>query len=132
MRKLLTILATVASLSCYSQNWVTDKNIDSKISGQSQFDDGPSVVVVEFWADFNKQNAFQDWNKVKGVKYYRCDIALSPKSKKEFRIRMVPTIIIFVDGVKVDAFKAGLDLLCPVDLGELSEAIDDAQKTSQF
>ena len=28
MRKLLTILATVASLSCYSQSWVTDENID--------------------------------------------------------------------------------------------------------
>ena len=94
MRKLLTILATVASLSCYSQSWVTDENIDSKISGQSQFDDGPSVVVIEFWADFNKENAFQDWNKLKGVKYYRCDIAQAPKSKKEFRIRMVPTKMI--------------------------------------
>ena len=105
---------------------------EDKISSQSQFDDGHSIVVIEFWAEFNKDNAFKEWEKIQSVEYYRCDVAKSPKSKKEFRIRMAPTIIIFVDGVKVETFKAGLDLLCPVELPELKQAIQQAQKSSQF
>ena len=119
-------------MTAYSQSWVTDSDIDSKISSQSQFDDGHSIVIIEFWAEFNKDNAFKDWKKLQGVQYYRCDISKSPKSKKEFRIRMAPTIIIFVDGVKEETFKAGLDLLCPVELPELNKAIQQAQKSSQF
>lgn len=132
MKKFLILLMLICSVSGYSQNWVTDSDIHSKISSQSQFDDGHSIVIIEFWAEFNKDNAFKDWQKLKGVEYYRCDISKSPESKKEFRIRMAPTIIIFVDGIKEEVFKAGLDLLCPVELPELNEAIQQAQKSSQF
>tara|TARA_B100001769_G_C22104736_1_gene596702 strand:+ start:2451 stop:2849 length:399 start_codon:yes stop_codon:yes gene_type:complete len=132
MKKLLIVLAILMSITGYSQSWVTDSDIHSKISSQSQFDDGHSIVVIEFWAEFNKDNAFKEWEKIQSVEYYRCDVAKSPKSKKEFRIRMAPTIIIFVDGVKVETFKAGLDLLCPVELPELKQAIQQAQKSSQF
>lgn len=37
-----------------------------------------------------------------------------------------------VYGVKEETFKAGLDFLCPVELPELKEAIQQAQKSSQF
>lgn len=131
-RIFLTIIILLFTLSTNAQSWVSDSDIHDKISPQSQFEDGPSVVVVEFWAKFNQDNAFKDWDKLSGVQYYRCDVALSPKSKKEFRIRMAPTLIIFVDGVKSETFKAGLDLLCPVELPELQEAITQAQKESQF
>tara|TARA_Y100000592_G_scaffold64184_1_gene99995 strand:+ start:1446 stop:1844 length:399 start_codon:yes stop_codon:yes gene_type:complete len=132
MKTLFLFILILFSGTLYSQNWVTDKDIHSKISSQSQFDDGHSIVVIEFWAEFNKDNAFKDWKKLQGVQYYRCDVAKSPESKKEFRIRMAPTIIIFVDGVKEEVFKAGLDLLCPVELPELNKAIQQAQKSSQF
>ena len=66
------------------------------------------------------------------VKYYRCDIADSPSSKKKYRVRTTPTIMIFVDGVLETTFKASLDFLCPVELPELKEAIQDAKKSSQF
>tara|TARA_Y100001972_G_scaffold94862_1_gene116657 strand:- start:6 stop:404 length:399 start_codon:yes stop_codon:yes gene_type:complete len=132
MKTLFLFILILFSGTLYSQNWVTDKDIHSKISSQSQFDDGHSIVVIEFWAEFNKDNAFKDWKKLQGVQYYRCDVAKSPESKKEFRIRMAPTIIIFVDGVKEETFKAGLDLLCPVELPELNKAIQQAQKSSQF
>ena len=45
---------------------------------------------------------------------------------------MAPTLIVFLDGSKEDMFKAGLDLICPVNLNELQEAINDAKKASQF
>ena len=120
--------------STFGQDWITDDDFDEKISNKSAFgDDEMSIVIVEFWAKFNDANAFQDWDKVKGIThYYRIDIATSPNAKKEYRIRMAPTIIVFKDGIKEEVYKAGLDLECPVDLEELQEHIDELKSASQF
>ena len=56
-------------------------------------------MVVEFWADFNKENCFSDWGKL-NVPYYRVDISKAPQAKKKYRVRMAPTIIIFNQGSK--------------------------------
>ena len=87
---------------------------------------------MEFWVKFNSQNAFVDWDKVKGVKYFRVDISKSPAAKKEFRIRMAPTLIIFNKGSKEEVFKAGLDLLCPVTLEEIEEALEEIKTADKF
>ena len=117
----------------YSQEYIDDSNFDDKINEQSAFgDDETNIVVVEFWAKFNEANAFADWDKVDGVKYYRVDIAKAPAAKKEYRIRMAPTLIIFKDGINEESFKAGLDLECPVTLDELLEAIEEDKTANQF
>tara|TARA_R110001592_G_scaffold45643_1_gene145833 strand:+ start:335 stop:751 length:417 start_codon:yes stop_codon:yes gene_type:complete len=134
---LLFILALFISTTTRSQEWVNDDNFDDAINGQSGFDDTDDIVIIEFWADFNKDNAFVEWDKVdkiEGVKYFRADIAICPSLKKEYRIRMVPTILIFSGG---DAFikfkaKAGLDLLCPVDYPKMVRAIDVVRKEAQY
>lgn len=131
MKKLLVLL--LLPLFAYSQNWIDDSNFDKTIQRNSTFsDDNIKIVVVEFWAKFNDTNSFKDWDKVKGAKYYRANIEKSPKAKKEYRIRMAPTLIIFKDGIKETAFKAGLDLECPVNLNELQEAINNIKEASQF
>ena len=132
MKKLLTFTILLISFTTYSQEYITDANFESKISGKDKFSDATSVIIVEFYADFNKHNALQGWEKLTGVKYYRCDIADSPSSKKKYRVRTTPTIMIFVDGVLETTFKASLDFLCPVELPELKEAIQNAKKSSQF
>ena len=117
----------------FSQTWADDSSLDDIINSQSAFgDDETSIVVVEFWAKFNEANAFSDWNKLQGVQYVRVDIAKAAKAKKEYRIRMAPTIIIFKDGVAEESFKAGLDLACPVDLDELQEAIEEVKLAGAF
>ena len=109
------------------------KKKTSKINEKHAFgDDDQNIVVVEFWAKFNDVNAFQDWDKVEGVKYFRVDIAKSPEAKKKYRIRMAPTIIVFNKGIKEDSWKAGLDLECPVDLEELQEAIEEVKTADKF
>jgi len=133
MKKLILFLLLLLPLFTFSQEWVDDSNFEDKINHKEAFgDDEVNIVVIEFWAKFNETNAFQDWNKVKGAKYYRVDISKAPVAKKKYRIRMAPTLIVFLDGSKEDMFKAGLDLICPVDLDELQEAINDAKKASQF
>ena len=99
MKKLLLLVLLFTSTISFSQTVITDSNFEEVIEGRSAFDDdGVSIVLVEFWADFNKDNAFKDWAKLKGVKYYRCDIAKSPNAKKNHKVRTIPHIIIFKDG----------------------------------
>ncbi len=134
MKKTILVLSLLlAPLFSFSQDWIDDSNFEDKINHKEAFgDDEVNIVVVEFWAKFNEANAFPDWDKVEGAKYYRVDISKAPEAKKKYRIRMAPTLIVFMDGSKETSFKAGLDLECPVDLDELQDAINDAKKASQF
>ena len=133
MKKVILILLLYLPTVSFTQEYIADSNFDDKISEQSAFgDDESTIVVVEFWAKFNEANAFSDWDKVKGVKYYRVDIGKAPKAKKEYRVRMAPTLIIFKDGINEESFKAGLDLECPVTLEELQDAIEEVKKAGQF
>ena len=117
----------------FSQQWADDSSIDNILNSQNAFgDDETSIVVLEFWAKFNEANAFADWDKLQDVQYYRVDIGKAAKAKKEYRVRMAPTIIIFRNGVAEESFKAGLDLECPVDLEELMEAIEEVKTANAF
>ena len=118
--------------------WINDNTFEGVISPNGGFeDDYHEVIVIEFYADFNKSNAFSDWKKLddlEGVSYYRIDIATSPKLKKELRIRMAPTILLYLKGdayIKFTA-KAGLDLLCPVDYPKMLRAIEVVKQESAY
>ena len=139
MKYLLTVLLLITTSSVLSQEWITDKDFEEKITAGSAFDDNEEddVIVVEFWAEFNKDNAFQDWEKInnlEGVTYYRCDIATSPKLKKELRIRMAPTLLLYLKGdayIKFTA-RAKLDLLCPVDYDKMVRAIEVVRREASY
>ena len=133
MKKLFLVLLLLVPFVSFSQEWIDDSNFEDKINHKEAFgDDENVIVVVEFWAKFNEINAFPDFDKIEGAKYYRVDIAKAPNAKKEHRVRMAPTLIIFSNGVKETSFKAGLDLECPVTLEELQEAIEDAKQADIF
>jgi len=139
MKKILFIIFLFLSTNVFAQQWVSDKDFDTKVIGYEAFEDNSihDVIVVEFYADFNKDNAFKDWKKIDdldGVQYYRCDIATSPKLKKDLKIRMAPTLLLYIRGdayIKFTA-RAGLDLKCPVDFDKLVRAIEVVKRESQF
>ena len=139
MKKILFIICLLLTSTAFAQNWVSDDDFDTKVTGYEAFEDNSihDVIVVEFYAEFNKDNAFKDWKKIDdldGVKYYRCDIAESPKLKKDLKIRMAPTLLLYIRGdayIKFTA-RAGLDLKCPVDYDKLVRAIDVVKKETQF
>ncbi len=121
------------SFNMSAQEWITDDNFDSKINERQAFGDDKTLpVVVEFYAQFNDANKFEEWNKLENVIYYRADISTSPQAKKKYKVRMAPTLIIFKDGIKETVFKAGLDLTLPADLNEIQEAVDEVNTASQF
>ena len=131
--KYLNLILLLICFNAYGQNWITDKDFDSKINERQAFGDDQTLpVVVEFWASFNDANKFVDWNKLKDVVYYRADISKCPVAKKKYKVRMVPTLIIFKEGIKEKMFKAGLDLMLPVELTEIQETINEVNQASKF
>ena len=131
--KYFNLILLLICFNTYGQEWVTDDNFDSKINEKQAFgDDQTKPVVVEFWAEFNDGNKFEDWSKLEDVVYYSADITKCPAAKKKYKVRMVPTIIIFKEGIKEEMFKAGLDLMLPADLNEIQEAINEVNKASAF
>ena len=133
MKYLLTLILILSiPYSLFSQDFIQESDFDEVISGTSAFGENENLVVIEVWAEFNKDNAFHDWKKLEGVKYARINLAKAPGVKKKYRVRMVPTILVFKDGYKELEYKAGLDLACPVTLEELVEDIEELKKASQF
>tara|TARA_Y100000401_G_scaffold22118_1_gene14811 strand:+ start:340 stop:750 length:411 start_codon:yes stop_codon:yes gene_type:complete len=113
--------------------WIDDSNFEEKINEHHRFgDDDKLPIIVEFWAKFNEENCFAEWDQIENAVYYRVDISKAPISKKEYRVRMAPTIILFKGGVKEDMWKAGLDLVLPADLEEIQEAINEVNTASKF
>tara|TARA_B100001564_G_scaffold276197_1_gene237963 strand:+ start:793 stop:1194 length:402 start_codon:yes stop_codon:yes gene_type:complete len=133
MKNFILVLLLLFSTNVFTQEFINDDNFESKINQKHAFgDDQFNIVVVEFWVKFNEQNAFKDWEKISGIKYFRADIQHVPTMKKKFRVRMAPTIIIFNQGIKEQVFKAGLDLLVPVTLEELMESIEELKTANKF
>ena len=124
---------TLAQVTVPEEFWIEDSNFEEKIKEHHVFgDDDKLPIVVEFWASFNAENCFADWDKIKNAIYYRVDLAKAPVAKKKYKVRMAPTLIIFKEGVKEEMFKAGLDLLLPTNLNEVQEAINEINTASKF
>ena len=136
MRYLILILLPLISFSqsdVPDKYWLDDGNFEEVINGNSAFgDDDQETVVIEFWAKFNEVNCFAEWEDIENAKYYRVDIAKAPETKKKYKDRMAPTIIIFKGGIKETAFKAGLDLELPTDLEEIQETINEINNANKF
>ena len=138
MKKLILILILIPFFSIAQSNvpekyWIDDSNFEEKINERSAFgDDQSKPIVVEFWAQFNETNCFGEWKELEDVIYYRVDIAKAPNAKKKYKVRMVPTLVIFKEGIKEIMFKAGLDLVLPAELNEIQEAVNEINTASRF
>ena len=132
-KNIILFIFLLISYIGHSQEYIDDSNFEDKINHKEAFgDDETNIVVIEFWAKFNEVNAFADWDKVDGVKYYRVDISKAPQAKKKYRVRMVPTVLVFKSGSMEKIFKAGLDLTLPVGLAEIQETINEINLASNF
>ena len=135
MKYLILILIPFLSFSqseVPSEYWLDDDNFEEAILSSAFGDNNEETVLVEFWAKFNEANCFAEWEQVKDATYYRIDIAKAPKIKKEYKVRMAPTILIFKNGSVEASFKAGLDLELPTDLEEIQETIDEINNANKF
>jgi len=136
MRTLILLLISAlahAQSDVPEKYWIDDSNFEDTISNDNAFgDDNNETIVVEFWAKFNEANCFNDWKQIKDASYYRVDISKAPQAKKKYRVRMVPTVLVFKSGSMEKIFKAGLDLTLPVGLAEIQETINEINLASNF
>ena len=136
MKNLILLLIpfiTFSQVDVPDKYWLDDSSFNKAVAATSAFgDDNTDTIVIEFWAKFNEDNCFAEWNKIEDADYYRVDISKAPKVKKEYRIRMAPTILIFKNGSVEASFKAGLDLELPTDLEEIQETIDEINNANKF
>ena len=136
MRNLILLLISAlahAQSDVPEKYWINDNNFEDVVGNNNAFgDDNNETIVVEFWAKFNEANCFNEWKQIKDASYYRVDISKAPQAKKKYRVRMVPTVLIFKSGSMEKIFKAGLDLTLPVGLAEIQETINEINLASNF
>lgn len=136
MRTLILLLISAlahAQSDVPEKYWIDDSNFDQTVRNDNAFgDENDGTIVVEFWAKFNEANCFNEWKQIKNASYYRVDISKAPQAKKKYRVRMVPTVLIFKSGSMEKIFKAGLDLTLPVGLAEIQETINEINLASNF
>ena len=136
MRTLILLLISAlahAQSDVPEKYWIDDSNFNETVRNDNAFgDENDGTIVVEFWAKFNEANCFNEWKQIKNASYYRVDISKAPQAKKKYRVRMVPTVLIFKSGSMEKIFKAGLDLTLPVGLAEIQETINEINLASNF
>ena len=70
------------------------------------------ISVVEFYADWNKDNKCNWIADIAGAKSYRVD--LNSETARNYNIDVLPTLILFNDGTEVYRFEGNLSFkLCP-------------------
>ena len=99
-----------------AQEVITASNFDSKIA--------KDISVVEFWADWNKQNQFEEINKLKETGKYRVDIMNDAGLQAEYNITAIPTVIIFDNGVEKERFNANIMFQLEVDRKTIQNSVD--------
>ena len=130
MKRILSILLLAFGIMGFAMfatpdNGVTSSDVEPKYLTEDSFDKAinTGVVVVEFVASFAEP--FGDWQKIKDGEYYRVDIEQSPELKKKYKVRTVPTIIVFNNGFKELTYKANIMFELEVTAEEIHEDIED-------
>ena len=66
------------------------------------------VVAVEFWAEWNAANQFNDLAELKECEKYRLDIMADSDTQMEYNVSAIPTVIIFDNGVEKVRFNPNI------------------------
>ena len=87
------------------------------------FPDG--MVAVEFNASFNKSNEVTWLPKLSDCEVERVDIAADSRWSKEYKIVVVPTIVIFNNNEEVKRFQANIMMSMEATLKDVQNSIDE-------
>ena len=87
------------------------------------FSDG--MVAVEFNASFNKANEVAWLPKLSDCETQRVDITADSRWSKEYKIVVVPTIVIFNNNEEVKRFQANIMMTMEATKKEVQDSIDE-------
>tara|TARA_Y100001938_G_C7790539_1_gene282321 strand:+ start:24 stop:398 length:375 start_codon:yes stop_codon:yes gene_type:complete len=124
MRHIIGLLFLISSV--FSQ--VTDKNFKDEA--------GKGVVIIKFTSEWQEKDL--DPNILKGLEGYEDATILEASSDvtkklcKKLRIRNFPSIALFINGDKMEVWKADMDGEVECTKDDIKEAIDDGLAAEQF
>jgi len=95
----------------------------STVALSQDFPDG--MVAVEFNASFNKSNEVAWLSKLSDCETQRVDIAADSRWSKEYKIVVVPTIVIFNNNEEVKRFQANIMMSMEATKSEVQNSIDE-------
>jgi len=82
------------------------------------------VVAVEFWADWNAANQFNDLEKLKECHVYRLDIMADADTQAEYNVSAIPTVIIFDNGIEKVRFNPNIMFQLDADKKTVQNSVD--------
>ena len=82
------------------------------------------VVAVEFWADWNQANQFNDLVKLKECNVYRLDIMANADTQAKYDVSAIPTVIIFESGQEKARFNANIMFQLEADKKTVQHSVD--------
>ena len=117
MRYLFYILLWVIPYQCLSQSLITTTQL--KDAQQSNV-----PIVIEFWADWNDSNKCQFLSSLKDCRMYRISIEDYPELAESYKIKVLPTIIVFNKTEQIKIFTGNLMFKLDVEKKEIQAVID--------
>ena len=117
MKYLFYILLWVIPYQCFSQSLITTTQL--KDAQQSNV-----PIVIEFWADWNDSNKCHFLGSLKDCRKYRISIEDNPDLAESYKIKVLPTIIVFNKTEEIKRFKGNLMFQLDVEKQEIQAVID--------
>ena len=83
------------------------------------------IQIIHFNASWNAANDVSWFDDLTDAKLKRIDIAADTKSATEYKISVVPTILILVDGEEEKRYQADISFSMQATKEEIQEAVDE-------
>ena len=116
MKYLVTILLFVFFVTSLSYPVIEEETIEICNEG---------ICVVQFNAKFNAVNEVTWLNELTDCTTTTVDIMEDPNIPKDYKIVVVPTILILEDGAEVARFQANIMMTMETTQSEVQESIDE-------
>ena len=84
----------------------------------STFIKKPGTAVLQFNSTWNKQNEYK-WVPIKGVRYLEVDIDKNTHCRSKYKLRSLPTIIVYKNGKEVNRYEADIMMKLNIKQQEL-------------
>ena len=102
--------------TAFGQTFATNETFESNIA--------KDITVIEFWADWNKANQFEELIKLKDCSVYRIDIMNCMDIQTKYNVTAIPTIIIFDNGIEKTRFIPNIMFQLEVDKKIIQNSVD--------
>jgi thioredoxin-like negative regulator of GroEL len=101
-----------------AQTTITTQNALSK------YTDSKGVVVIEFWAEWNKKNSCSFLKDLEDCNIVRADIGICTALQEKYNIEVLPTLVVINNGVEISRFTGNLLFQLNVKKKEVQAKID--------